>query len=172
MISTKAARAVLKDATLVRKRLEDEVDTVQWRLDWVLVVVLLRAVGHVLLKVDGKSEEFVKVISTELFNNWKNGEEHRIFREFIELERNSIIKEYETQMTQGPVPIALQLMSTDGTSQIQQFVISENIYRPISGGFYEGEDGRTLVDDAIQWWERQLDEVDCRVFSMRQKGKP
>lgn len=27
-------------------------------------------------------------------------------------------------------------------------------------GFYEGEDGRTLIELAIDWWEKQLAEVD------------
>jgi len=46
----------------VRSRMEDEVGHVAWRLDWVLAVVLLRAVGHVLDKVDGAADPLVRQV--------------------------------------------------------------------------------------------------------------
>jgi hypothetical protein len=27
-------------------------------------------------------------------------------------------------------------------------------------GVYAGEDGRTLIEDSIEWWERQLSQVE------------
>ncbi|WP_208281537.1 hypothetical protein [Massilia oculi] len=160
---TKASRAVLADVTLVRAILEDEVNTAQWRLHWILSVVLLRAVGHVLDKVDGRSNAEVRKTANEMFKQWKTDDKHRIFNQFIDLERNSILKEYETQMSEGPVPIIVKLLGPGNIIKDEQFFIDENIYRPVVGGFYSGEDGRTLIDEALTWWTEQLDEIDRRV---------
>lgn len=160
---TKASRVVLQDVALVRIKLEDEVDAAQWRLQWVLSVVLLRTVGHVLDKVDGASNNEVKKVAGELFKQWKTSNKHRIFNQFIELERNSILKEYDTQMSEGPVPLTVKLRGAKDDFRDEEFLLEENIYRPVIGGYYSGEDGRTLIDDALTWWTEQLDEIDRRV---------
>lgn len=163
MTSVPRARMVLEDVKFVRENLESETGDTQWRLYWILAVVLLRTVGHVLDKVDGKEDSRVKRIANELYCSWQKDPTHSIFRDFIDRERNSILKEYATGMSEGPVPLAAVLRSDDGREVVEQFFIDENIYRPISAGTYEGEDGRTVLDDAIEWWESQLDEVDSKV---------
>lgn len=157
------ARLVLQDAMFVREKLENELGHIEWRLYWVLAVVLLRAVGHVLDKVDGSSNLAVKREANALHKSWRSGDENAIFRDFIERERNSILKEYESEITEGPVPIIAHLQQHDGFDVIRQFLIEENIYRPMGVGVFEGEDGRTLLDEAIAWWAHQLAEVDRRV---------
>ncbi|SRR5579883_103592 len=154
------ARLVLQDAMFVRDKLENETGRIEWRLYWVLAVVLLRAVGHVLDKVDGAADAKVKKAANDLHRSWREGPDHAIFRDFIEHERNNILKEYSFAMTEGPVPILAHLQNHDGFDVIRQFLIEENIYRPMDSGPYEGEDGRTLVDEAISWWAIQLDAVD------------
>ena len=146
----------------MREKLENELGHIEWRLYWVLAVVLLRAVGHVLDKVDGANNPAVKVAATALHKSWRAGDENSIFRDFIERERNSILKEYESEITDGPVPIMAHLQRHDGFDVIRQFLIEENIYRPMGAGIFEGEDGRTLLDEAIAWWSRQLEAVDSR----------
>ena len=165
------ARLVLQDAMYVRQKLEDETSVIEWRLGWVLAVVLLRAVGHVLVKVDGDAEPFVAPVAKALFQKWKSGDEHTIFRDFIEKERNSILKEYESEMTEGPVDVMAVLQSFDGYDTIRQALIEENIYRPLGDGPFAGEDGRTMLDDAIQWWAAQLAEVDRQVAAERQASR-
>ncbi|MGB3314692.1 MAG: hypothetical protein WBB85_09790, partial [Albidovulum sp.] len=66
------------------------------RVLYACVIALLRAVGQVLHKVDcDRFPEIQDEVSTR-FRSWKKGEGHDvIFREFIEAERNSILKEYE-----------------------------------------------------------------------------
>ena len=83
---------------------------------------------------------------------------HAIFRDFIERERNSILKEYSSTMTEGPVPLLAYLQNGEGFDVIRQALIEENIYRPMSDGPYEGEDGRTVLDEAIEWWGNNLPE--------------
>ncbi|MCC7703509.1 hypothetical protein IGS59_14765 [Janthinobacterium sp. GW460P] len=157
------ARLVLQDAMFVREKLENELGHIEWRLYWVLAVVLLRAVGHVLDKVDGNDDPAVKREANTLHKSWRSGDENAIFRDFIERERNSILKEYESEITEGPVAIMAHLQQHDGFDVVRQFLLEENIYRPMGAGVFEGEDGRTLLDEAIAWWARQLGEVDRRV---------
>jgi len=148
----------------VREKLENETGRIEWRLFWILAVVLLRAVGHVLDKVDGAADPKVKKAANDLHRSWRTGADHAIFRDFIEHERNNILKEYEFEMTEGPVPIMAILQSHDGFDVVRQFLIEENIYRPMSSGAFEGEDGRTLLDEAIAWWAAQLEAVDRAVL--------
>ena len=157
------ARLVLQDALYVRRLIEDETGKIEWRLYWVLLVTLLRAVGHVLRNVDGANDQRVKTVAAELHRSWKEGEEHAIFREFIEAERNNILKEYAFQVTQGPISIMAHLQQTDGFDTVRQFLLEENIYRPMEGGPYDGEDARTLADEALEWWTAQLSCIDLRV---------
>lgn len=157
------ARLVLQDAMFVREKLEHEIGVIEWRLLWVLSVVLLRAVGHVLDKVDGNGDRRVQAVSRSLHKQWKTLPEHAIFRDFIEQERNNVLKEYESSVTEGPVPLVAYLQSHDGFDTVRQFLIEENIYRPLHSGPYEGEDGRTVIDDAIEWWRVQLQRIDHEV---------
>lgn len=114
-------------------------------------MVLLRAVGHVLDKVDGTNNLAVKTHANRLLKSWRTGDEHLIFREFIDKARNSILKEYQSKMTNGPAPIVAHLQSNDGFDTIRQFLLEENVYRPVSDGTFAREDGRTLIDEAINW---------------------
>ena len=155
-----AARRVLEDIKWLREKLENETGYTEWRLHWVSCVVLLRTVGHVAEKVDGKAENKLLLGSREVFETWKEGDEHLIFREFINKERNSILKEYETGMSEGPIPVVAQAIGLDGTPQDFGCLIEENIYRPISGGYYDGEDGRTLIDEALIWWAQQINRME------------
>lgn len=154
------ARLALQDAMYVRQKLEGEEGVIEWRLLWILVIVLLRTVGHVLDKVDGKADRRVGILSKGLYKEWQRGDENAIFRDFIERERNSILKEYEISMSEGPIPVIAHLQNFDGFDVARQFLIEENLYRPIGRGPYEGEDGRTLLDEAIDWWRVQLEAID------------
>jgi hypothetical protein len=50
---TAAARLVLDDCRGALADLKEGVQGAEWRRRWIVTVVLLRAVGHVLEKVDG-----------------------------------------------------------------------------------------------------------------------
>lgn len=154
------ARLVLSDAELVRNRLEDECDEREWRLDWALAVVLLRTVGDVLHKVDGAANPQVKRASRELYKSWGDGEENAIFRHFIKQERDSIVHEYRTAMSEGAIAIIDVAAALSKEPVILDDLIEENLFRPMNDGPYAGQDGRDLIDDALEWWRVQLDEID------------
>jgi hypothetical protein len=173
---TTRARIVLEDCKLALQLLENETDLRRWRLHWVSAIVLIRAVGHVLDKVDGKSKA-VKDVSRAAFARWTgNAPEHEIFREFIERERNTILKEYEFNLHPGEqvevaIPVTLKRLS-DGAivNAATVFPIDNNIYRPLLDGFREGDDARDVLTDAIEWWERELAAIERSIAAVQRKS--
>lgn len=159
---TEAARQVLKDCRLALAMLEEETDQPRWRVHWAAAVALARAVGHVLDKVDGR-DPLTKQLADAAFKRWKSAApEHKIFREFIEHERNSILKEYRfryhpLQEVQMAVNYTLQHPITGETVQaVEVFPLGDNIYRPLLDGWREGDDARDVLSDAVEWWEAEL----------------
>lgn len=163
---TAAARMVLEDCRLALEMLENEPDGDRWRVHWAGAVALVRAVGHVLDKVDGQQPR-IKAAAKAAFLRWKAGEvEHRIFREFIEAERNNILKRYEFTihpLSDVPVGIFLTLVNPE-TGEAKQIaieeVMDENVFKPMVDGYGCGEDAREVYREAIAWWERELDAID------------
>lgn len=151
---TATARKILEDCRYAHELLELEEEERKFRLLWVSCSSLLRAVGHVLHKVDGaRNIEFKKAIDVwwKELNNNKN--KHPIFFEFIVIERNNILKEYEIGMFSGEIDV---LVSSTGES----FSLSETAFCPMSYGKFAGEDCRDIANEAIKWWEFQLDAIE------------
>lgn len=159
---TEAARRVLKDCRLALAMLEEETDQARWRVHWAAAVGLARAVGHVLDKVDGK-DPLTKKLAAAAFKRWKStAPEHEIFREFIERERNSILKEYHfryhpLEEVQMAVTYTLQHPITgERLRAAELFPLGDNIYRPLLDGWREGDDARDVLSDALEWWDGEL----------------
>lgn len=146
------ARRVLADCRLVHGMMEDETDPDRFRVLWVGAVSLLRAVGHVLDKVDGV-DPVLKASSSRAFRRWKDiSQGHTIFTEFIEKSRNLVLKEYEFQVDQrDEIPII-----TVNCADVLNFNLAENLFRPLVDGYGVGEDSRDVYAFAIGWWEEQL----------------
>lgn len=67
----------------------------EWRLNWFSGVTILRTVGYVLHKVDSKQSSMHKKLIKDTWDEWnKYKDDHWIFWDFIEKERNNIIKEF------------------------------------------------------------------------------
>lgn len=159
---TTNARRVLDDCRIALTLLEEEVDLSRWRVHWVAALALVRAVGHVLDKVDGK-DAAIRALASAAHQRWKgNDPAHEIFREFIEHERNTILKEYEFNVhPEEEIQIAVvqtlrrvpdgALVDASGV-----YPIGDNIYRPMMSGFRELDDARDVLSDAIGWWEAEL----------------
>lgn len=166
---TGRARLVLDDCRLALQLLEDETDLRRWRLHWVAAIALIRAVGHVLDKVDGASPA-VKAASRAAYARWtSDASEHQIFREFIERERNTILKEYEFNLHPGEAvevvfPVTLQRVSDGELVQAASvFPLDKNIYRPLLDGFRQTDDARDVLSDAIEWWDAELAAIEHAV---------
>lgn len=166
---TSRAREVLSDCTAALELLEGDTDDTRWRVHWAAAVALIRAVGHVLTKVDGANET-VKKVADEAFRRWKSDDPaHDIFRDFIERERNNLLKEYCTDVHPlANVMLAFEFTAAPvegGDPVIVRDVaeIDENIYRPMIDGPWEGNDARDVLSLAIEWWQRELDAIDAEV---------
>lgn len=125
----------------------------RFRVLWVAAISLARAVGHVLNKIDATTSPVMRSAVSTAYASWKgNPSENSIFFEFIESERNSVLKEYEFGFLSGPTDIA----TTDGSA----FILDENLFCPLSYGPYAGEDCRDILADAINWWNSQLEKIE------------
>lgn len=109
----------------------------EWRLYWVAGISLLRTIGHVLAKVDAKSSAQHSRAIVTLWDRFKSDrDESWIFWEFIEKERNNLLKTYSfgAQLVPGE----------DG-----QHVV-----------FADGQDAFQLFRQAVYWWRCQLMELE------------
>ena len=175
---TSKAREVLSDCTAALELLEADTDDTRWRVHWAAAVALIRAVGHVLAKVDGANET-VRKVADEAFRRWKSDDpEHHIFRDFIERERNNLLKENGTDVHPlTNVALAFQFTAIPVGSGEPVLVrdvaeIDENIYRPMIDGPWEGNDARDVLSLAIEWWLRELDAIDAEVNCRNQQAEP
>src|SRR5262245_54359762 len=92
---TARARVVLEDCRAQLAALDYGLPGPEWRRAWVATVALLRAVGHVLEKVDGKSSPgMARAVKAEFARLKRERGENKIFWDFIERERNNVLKEY------------------------------------------------------------------------------
>ena len=165
---THRSREVLQDCEIALAMLEDEQDFHRWRVLWAGSVALVRAVGHVLHKVDSSAPGYAPIIN-DLFATWKaDRKTHAIFWDFIEAERNNILKQYHFNMhpleeVDVAVVLTLQHPGTGETHQVQDVVpLGENIYRPLLDGYGDGEDARDVYKEAIDWWDHQLSTIEAR----------
>jgi hypothetical protein len=90
------ARLVLADCRVALEQAELALDPVAFRRSWAAVVALLRAVGHVLDKVDGRRSESLRRAIDARWRLWNaNRAGNRAYWTFIEAERNNVLKVYD-----------------------------------------------------------------------------
>ena len=148
------ARQVLDDCRRAFTLLDEEKDPQTFRICWVAAVSLCRAVGHVLEKVDTKlNPAIAPTVQTKWERIKKHDGENRIFHEFIERERNLILKQYEMSPDTETQPIALV-----GIDQL--FTLERLLFCPLQDGPYQGEDCRDILAEAIEWWDAYLADIE------------
>jgi hypothetical protein len=105
----------------------------EWRLFWVAGIALLRAVGHVLAKADATTTNNHKQAIESAWIAWKADKTaHAIFWDFIERERNSLLKTYEFGAK----------LSKDEKGYFVEFS--------------NGDDAFQMFREAVYWWRHQL----------------
>jgi hypothetical protein len=145
------AEAVLKECEFALKCMETEDDRRKFRLFWMAAVAGLRSVGHVLNNVDGDHDAKVRKAAASAFARWKaNRRKHQIFWEFIDDERNALLKEAR----RGVLAIPYDLLAGK-----ERHNIDFQLYAPMVDGPYGGEDCRDVLKLAISWWKRELREI-------------
>ena len=173
---TQKAREVLQDCRLALRMLEADQDDESWRVHWAAAVALIRTVGSVLDKVDGDLDAAIKAASNTRYREWRTGTgQNEMFTEFIEKERNNLLKEYKTDVHPLPeIQMALQTtlrrVSDGAPLTVSDIVeLDKNIYRPILDGPWEGDDARDVLSAAIDWWQRELNLIDKMAATLREK---
>lgn len=162
---TTAARLVLEDCRQELLEFAEHLPASAWRRHWIALLVLLRAVGHVLDKVDGKRSPALQRAISAWWSGVNNDKAaHPLFWEFIERERNSFIKEYATSARQI-VAIQVGAVNYDAKTDRQWSdpPQSTQYLQCMHSGHYAGQDQREIAREAIRWWETQLDSIDLQV---------
>ncbi len=164
---TTNARVVLQDAKFAIASHSDILQSERFRISWISVVTLLRAVGHVLEKVDGKSPAMKPAIAQKWKDLLDSKPEPKIYWGFIEAERNRFLKNYEhgisrKLMIPGPdLDGGNTIIYIDiGKGQGGEFGASEKLHSILASGPFEGESEKSVAWRAYDWWVSYLDEVD------------
>jgi len=152
---TLAAWSVVADCEVALEMLDDEETSAKWRVLWVGSVSLLRAIGHVLKNVDRRHEPARSLIDNA-FRAWKEQPSaHRIFWDFIKIERDKVLKEYEFCLdSRDSVPLIVD----DGV-----FLVRDNLFRPVASGYGNGEDARDVYGEALGWWKAELTNIEHKI---------
>lgn len=144
---------VLSDCKKAVELMDLENDPQRFRILWVASLSLLRAVGHVLKKVDAASNSDINAAVEKHFDYLKSLKTNtHIYWHFIEAERNILLKEYEIGFIAGDISVVVQ-------PNMEVYTIDDHLYCPMVSGPFEGMDCRDLINEAIEWWEVQLDWV-------------
>jgi hypothetical protein len=109
-------------------------------------------VGHALRKVDAARNPELKPIVEQRYTAWKaDPERARIFFEFIEQERNLILKEYEVRIEFSPM-----ITTSEAT---HAWRVGSNIFCPVASGYYAAQDVRDVLREAVAWWDAELNRI-------------
>jgi len=146
-------------------------NTPNFRIYWIACVVLLRTVGHVLAKIDAQRHPKIHAAVSAAWDGWKdNRKDHAIFWDFVERERNAVLKEYEFGLEQ-----ALGLAYTsDGkieTDETGEWLVEEQDYFWMKGPAFDLWDSRDVIVEAIGWWEDQLSKIEMALPAEIPDGK-
>lgn len=167
---TKTARLILADAKHAIDKHTDDLQGADFRISWLAIVTLLRAVGHGLKAVDTTiSPAMKKAIDAKHEEVEKS--KLPIFFEFIKPERDRYLKEYEIGVRRSIFATG-KILGKDGSvrtfeahfSSRDGAIIDTNNenYRSaiITDGPFEGQHEKDVALQAYAWWVAYLNDVD------------
>jgi hypothetical protein len=145
----------------------------------VACVALLRAVGHVLDKVDSKRSPAHKRLISSLWSDLTSDRlSYPIFWDFIASERNSILKEYKFAV--GGFTTDAIAYGSDHTNEpldYDDLYFTDTLRIPYgmeddemneNGPVYAGEDIRDLVHEGIEFWQSRLNTLQSELLKKEQ----
>jgi hypothetical protein len=159
---TKVARQVLGDAATALADFEASAGTAYWRTRWVALVALLRAVGHILDKVDAAADPRLGRASGAAWRKLGTTKpEPRVFWDFIDDERNNVLKAYQfgagLNITVRPGAAWRNTVTGESGGTESGPTTYDTFMR---SGSFAGEDPRELARRAIGFWTAYLDGID------------
>ena len=161
---TKASRKVLEDCKGALEDFKYGVQGGEWRRRWITSVVLLRTVGHVLSKVDALTDPVLeKIINAEWEKLQGSKPEPRIFWEFIDQERNNILKEYQISAGQGvTIRLGTLHLNLKTGEQTHGESLPTLYHYTINSGYYKGKQQKDVLNEAIEWWDKYLANIETQ----------
>lgn len=174
---TQAARMVLQDVMHAIDLHDDDLGGEAFRVSWFSITGLLRAVGHVLDKVDShRSEALELAINHAWAELQRTKPEPVIFWGFIESERNRFLKNYEHSVNRS---VDLKLYDSAGIKQnaVTSIIVSRSqgidtrgadvdLKSTLDHGPFTGQNERQVARRAVKWWNAQLDDIDAHVRAL------
>jgi hypothetical protein len=171
---TARARLVLGDAKAALARHKGVVMGPEFRASWFAVVGLLRAVGHVLLKVDASTDpKLASAVETCWAELNRSKPDPVIFWGFIDSERNRFLKNYEHGITRVRIfrtssphnVLALDLANAEKGVQLLSVRVPDDvqdrsIVSVLSDGPFAGTPEIEVATRAIDWWEQYLARIE------------
>lgn len=134
----------------------------EWRRRWITALALLRAVGHVLDKIDAKTNPSLRKIIKKKWSDISNNKsESAIFWQFINKERNNILKEYKFHAGQGvTVTIPTTYIDSKTGEQTPGESVPTIYHYTINSGPYKGKEQKEVLNEAIEWWDKHLTDIE------------
>jgi hypothetical protein len=118
---------------------------------YIAIVCMMRAVGHVLQKVDCEPSQSRKVA---LQAKWKAWKQEPIFADFIEPTRNRLLKEFEG---------GLELIGQEGATQAVAAGPQPQRHWWFDASKVKDSEGRPVLAkfrEALAFWNRALSEIE------------
>jgi hypothetical protein len=173
---TTRARFVLEDARAALSFHSEASSGSRFRVSWLAVVTALRAVGHVLVKVDAPTDPVLRQAVTQCWQELASTKpEPAIYWSFIEAERNRFLKNYEHGITRVQVvrsgsPANVWGLDLANAGKGTQLVTLYNV-RPelpdrsvvsvIADGPFAGQPEAQVAAEAIEWWAAYLARIEA-----------
>jgi hypothetical protein len=159
------ALVVLQDLKHAIRNYDCSLQAESFRISWLAIVSLLRAVGHVLDKVDGKTSTALKrAISNKWTSLNDSRPEPRIFWEFIHSERNRFLKEYVhgIQRTATVPTLVPGVSATFDLANARGGTLSPlpPPHSCLSSGPFAGRNEKEIAWEAYEWWVEYLQDVE------------
>lgn len=155
-----AARTALRDAYVAAKQLRPALESGHHqsiRMAWISCLTYLRAVGHVLDKVDGGRSKWLREAGARKYDECKQDRfGNLIFWEFIEAERNILLKEYQSSIWEKSPTQTYG----NGKPTHLDILIGTDVFKPMDA-----------VQASLNWWEQYLDGVEELARSLRTQAK-
>jgi hypothetical protein len=173
MIET--AKIVLQDCKHAISNYSNNLQGEEFRINWNLILCLLRAVGHILDKVDKKASKENEIAIDEWWNDiCSNKQDNEIFWQFIDKYRNQMIKTYQhgiqkkllievPSLKKGNGKVSVDLANIRGGTV---FTPNMEIESYLCEGIYYGKNEKEIAQNAYDWWEIQIAKLDNRIIEL------
>jgi hypothetical protein len=151
------AREVLDWCRYGHQKMSSDPTALEWVLTWAGTIALLRAVGHALVNDDAKKDARLEKAQRAWWDKLKTAKpKPSIFWDFIERDRNLLLHEAELN-----VEYLVKFTFTIPRHAPQPPPPPPPIHTyQMSSGCFAGRDTRELVGAAIEWWEKQLNDIE------------